>query len=97
MVATVTDLTTEVKNLTRSEGAALVDFAPVERFENAPKGHRPGDFIPKAKSVIAFGMRISDAIVDYNGYPNQFTGAAPRLGTGSQIKHLPIYGTLHPR
>lgn len=72
MVATVADLTTGVKNFARSERAALVGFAPIERFKNAPKGHRPGDFIPKAKSVIAFGMRISDAIVDYNGYPIMF-------------------------
>ncbi len=93
MVATIADLTTKVKNFARSEGAALVGFTPLERFENAPEGHRPGDFIPKAKSVIAFGMRISDAIVDYNGYPNQFTGAAswatapaPRLGWAQAVR-----------
>ena len=76
MVDKVANLTIEVKNLAQSEGAPLIGFAPVERWENAPEGHRPRDFVPKAKSVITFGMRISDAIVDYNDYHNHFTGQA---------------------
>jgi len=44
----------------KSEGAALVGFAPVSRFKDAPKGHGPCDFLPEAKSVIVLGMRISD-------------------------------------
>ena len=27
-------------------GADLVGVAPVERFENAPEGHKPTDFMP---------------------------------------------------
>ena len=76
MVDKVANLTIDVTNLAQSQGAALIGFAPVERWENAPEGHRPRDFLPKAKSVIAFGMRISDAIVDYNDYHNHFTGRA---------------------
>lgn len=60
----------------RSEGAALVGFAPVERFKDTPKGHGPCDFLPEAKSVIVLGMRISDSIVDYSDYHNHFTGRA---------------------
>jgi len=58
----------------RSEGAALVGFAPVSRFADAPKGHNPCDFLPEAKSVISLGMRISDNIVDSTDYHNHFTG-----------------------
>jgi len=60
----------------KSEGAALLGFAPVSRFKDAPKGHGPCDFLPEAKSVIVLGMRISDSIVDYNDYHNHFTGKA---------------------
>ncbi len=60
----------------KSEGASLIGFAPVSRFNDAPLGHRPNDFLPDAKSVIVLGMRISDSIVDYNDYHNHFTGRA---------------------
>jgi epoxyqueuosine reductase QueG len=76
MAIEAASLTTEVRNLAKNEGAAVIGFAPVERWERAPKGHCPWDFVPKARSVIAFGMRISDAIVDYDDYHNHFTGAA---------------------
>jgi epoxyqueuosine reductase QueG len=67
---------TQVFEFARSEGAALVGFAPVSRFKDAPKGHGPCDFLPEAKSVIVLGMRISDRIVDYHDYHNHFTGKA---------------------
>jgi len=77
----------------RSEGAALIGFAPVSRFKDAPKGHGPCDFLPEAKSVIVLGMRISDSIVDYNDYHNHFTGKAswasepaPRLDRAHVVK-----------
>jgi len=60
----------------RSEGAALIGFAPVSRFKDAPRGHGPCDFLPEARSVIVLGMRISDSIVDYSDYHNHFTGRA---------------------
>jgi len=76
MASTAANLTAEIADFARSQGAALVGFAPVERWDDAPAGHRPRDFVPKAKSVICFGMRISDAIVDYDDYHNHFTGKA---------------------
>ena len=93
MASTKTDLTREVEKFARSEGAVVVGFSPVERFEEAPEGHRPVDFVPGAKSVVAFGMRISDAIVDYSDYHNRFTGKAsfakepaPRLGYAKAVR-----------
>lgn len=66
----------QIVEYARNEGAALVGFAPVSRFKDAPKGHGPCDFLPEAKSVIVLGMRISDSIVDYPDYHNHFTGKA---------------------
>jgi len=66
----------EVIEFARNEGAALVGFAPVSRFKDAPKGHGPLNFLPEAKSVVVFGMRVSDSIVDYSDYHNHFTGKA---------------------
>ena len=93
MVATLANRTDEVRGIALGEGAALIGFAPVERWEQAPEGHRPRDFVPKAKSVITFGMRISDAIVDYDDYHNHFTGmaswasaSAPRLNRARVVR-----------
>jgi epoxyqueuosine reductase QueG len=76
MSADANRLTAEITDQAMGEGAAVIGFAPVERWEGAPAGHRPRDFVPAAKSVVAFGMRISDAIVDYDDYHNHFTGKA---------------------
>ena len=47
----------------RKAGADLVGIAPVERFEGAPKGHKPGDILPGARSVVAMAKRIPLPIV----------------------------------
>ena len=44
-------------------GADLVGIAPVERFEGAPKRHKPEDILPGAKSVVAMAKRIPLPIV----------------------------------
>lgn len=53
--------------LTEQE-ADLVGFAPVERFKEAPHGHGPQDYLPHARSVIVFGYKVNDAIVDSTEY-----------------------------
>ncbi|MFQ5711284.1 MAG: hypothetical protein ACE5GD_05830 [Candidatus Geothermarchaeales archaeon] len=60
-------LTDDVKEFVLEE-ADLVGFAPTNRFEGAPQGHGPRDFLPKAKSVITFALKLVDPIVDYNKY-----------------------------
>ncbi len=47
----------------RNAGADLVGVAPVERFEGAPKGHKPGNILPGGRSVVAMAKRIPLSIV----------------------------------
>jgi len=61
------DLKTEIINYARSNGASVVGFAPVERFKDAPKGHGPTDFMPKAKTVICMGLGMPRRLVDWDG------------------------------
>lgn len=61
-------ITSDIKEYILAEGADLVGMAPVDRFEGAPRGHRPWDLLPTAKSVISFGIRLVDSIVDYPEY-----------------------------
>lgn len=51
-------LTTQVKRLIKRAGADLVGIASVDRFKDAPKGHRPTDILPSATSVIVFAKRM---------------------------------------
>jgi epoxyqueuosine reductase QueG len=52
-------LTNRVKDFARKKGATLVGVATIERFSKAPKGHRPRDLLPNAKSAISIGLRIN--------------------------------------
>jgi len=48
-------------------GADLVGIAPVERFANAPEGHKPTDFLPGCKSVISVALHIFQGAADVWG------------------------------
>ena len=61
-------VTASTKEYILDAGADLVGIAPVDRFAGAPRGHRPTDLPPTAKSVISFGMRLLDSVVDYEDY-----------------------------
>lgn len=39
-------------------GASVVGVASVERFEEAPTGHRPDDLLPGAESVVFVALRV---------------------------------------
>ena len=52
-------LTDSIKELIRQNDIDYVGVAPVERFVNAPEGHKPTDLLPGAQSVISIGMRMS--------------------------------------
>ena len=54
----------EIKRIALREGASKVGIASVESFAGTPNGHAPTDFIPDAKSVISFGVRLLDAAVE---------------------------------
>ena len=52
-------LTNKVKNFIMDRGATLVGIASAQMLSKAPKGHRPTDFLPVAKSVISIGLRMN--------------------------------------
>ena len=41
----------------------MCGIAPVSRFENAPAGTHPTDFLPGCKSVISVGLRLVDGVI----------------------------------
>ncbi len=59
------ELTGQVKEFVLGLGATVVGVAGVERFEGAPRGHRPGDLLGHARSVIVMGVRLLDSIAGW--------------------------------
>lgn len=59
------ELTASVMDMAKGLGVSLVGVAPVERFEGAPTGHHPAELLPGARTVIAFGIRILDRVMDW--------------------------------
>lgn len=64
------NLTGQLKSLIekQSYGTALVGIASVDHFSNAPKGHRPEDFIPDAKSVISVAVPIVSGLMRWSDF-----------------------------
>ena len=52
------DLARKIRETALNSEMDYVGIAPVERFNNAPNGHRPHDILPGAKSVISMGVSI---------------------------------------
>lgn len=67
-------LTYGVKEVAKKVGARLVGIAPVERFANAPEGHKPSDLLKEAQSVISvacvmpFGTALTLPSISYMTY-----------------------------
>lgn len=51
-------LTNEVVTWLKANGASIVGIGAVERFDGAPKGHHPRDFLQEASSVVTFGVAL---------------------------------------
>lgn len=49
-------LTDHVRRVALDEGAALVDFAPIERFHDAPPACHPATIFPQTKTAIAIAL-----------------------------------------
>ncbi len=60
-------LTLKVVDTFLDWGADLVGIAPVERFSEAPQGHRPTDFLPQCRSVVSIGLHIFQGTADVWG------------------------------
>ena len=51
-----------------SHGAALIGVASADRFEGAPQGHHPEDFIPGAQSVVVVALPIVAGLMGWNEF-----------------------------
>lgn len=62
-----------IKNMAHRLQADLCGIAPVERFNDAPKGFRPSDIFKQAKSVVVIAKRVPDsAFLSSNPVPYTF-------------------------
>ena len=57
-----------LKRMLVDRGARLVGIASIDRFEGAPKGHHPVDFIANAQSVVVIGLPIVRGLMGWNTY-----------------------------
>ncbi len=53
-----------IKDKALSLSVDKVGIAGVERFADAPEGKRPQDLLPNAKSVVVFGIKILDGVIE---------------------------------
>jgi epoxyqueuosine reductase len=60
---TLAILAEELKYFAKNKGATLVGIASAERFSKAPKGHRPEDFLPGAKSLVSIALRMKKSSI----------------------------------
>lgn len=49
-------------------GVDLLGVAPTARFEHAPEGSRPGDFLPQATCVVVLATRIPNGAIEVAGH-----------------------------
>ena len=77
-----------VKKWAKDMGADIVGIASVERFEGAPSGHGPRDFVPEAESVIVAGIRIPDPIVEYDRYHLKFQEESQEAAVAASVENL---------
>lgn len=75
----VEKITQAVKQLAKQEGAVLVGVGNVERWEGAPRGHGPRDFVPKAKSVVSVAQPILNAVIE-----------APAAMMDKEVDYVPL-------
>lgn len=51
-----------------SNDAALIGVASIDRFEAAPRGHHPCDFVPDARSVVVMALPIVCGLLSWPEY-----------------------------
>lgn len=54
----------ELRNYALAQGADMVGFANIERFDNAPAEVHPRNIYPNARTVIVIGMRVLRGLMD---------------------------------
>jgi epoxyqueuosine reductase QueG len=82
----------DIKDIIRSLGADLCGIAPVERFNEAPKGFHPKDIYKDSKSVVVFAKRLpveslfATSCVPYTYVNNIITQKVDDLGFEVALK-----------
>jgi epoxyqueuosine reductase len=61
-------LTSDLKQMATLQGISLVGIAPVDRFEGAPAGHGPRDFLARAETVVSLALKLPETIVERYDY-----------------------------
>ena len=56
----------ELREIAFDSYADYFGIGSVDRWANAPIGHRPNDLLPSAKSVLVLGMRIPEGAIEAN-------------------------------
>ena len=49
-------LTRKIRELGAKNGVDLIGIAPIERFAEAPDGHKPQNILPSAKTVVSIAL-----------------------------------------
>jgi epoxyqueuosine reductase QueG len=62
---TALDLKAAVKEFAKKEGATIVGVSIPERFKGAPRGHHPHDWVPRAKSIVTFGVALLELVCEW--------------------------------
>ena len=60
------NLKNRLREIAFENGADFFGVANVERWKNAPIGHRPTDIFPGAKSVIVLGIKVPQGAIESN-------------------------------
>ena len=69
-------ITDRLREIAFSKGMYYFGAAPISRWDHAPKGFKPQDLLPSAKSVIVIGRQIPKGTVqaNNNSYDNKRHG-----------------------
>lgn len=51
------ELKESISEVVRKSSLDYIGIAPIERYKNAPDGHKPTDLLPGARSVISIGIK----------------------------------------
>lgn len=58
-------LINEIVTWLKTNGASTVGISNVERFNGAPRGHHPSDFLNEARSVVTFGVALLHQVLHW--------------------------------
>ena len=78
-------LTTDVKKYAQETlGAWLVGVASVDRFAEAPRGHRPDELLPGARAVVVIGLPILESLLNWRGMLKNSEAIPERIEVGQE-------------